>query len=228
MASPITPSGLPYLTDCHVTHVTLLRTDSTRPRVSGQKRACSSLGVRPGNVALPVKRSVSAVESRTSRIPNEPLGDDAPVLGRQAPRQVGSKPILYLEYTDVPFAARTSARVPCGKTKAQDGRRKRRRWMELRAALPQFRVHHRSADRCPFPTIPPEVVSGPGSGLEAAKGRDVRTNRPPYNPYDERAGTSALQSPNARGASFPYPRPPHLLGHRRQGGERNRQVRITC
>ena len=73
VASPITPSGLPYLTDGHVTHVTLLRTDSTRPRVSGQKRACSSLGVRPGNVALPVKRSVSAVESRTSRIPNEPL-----------------------------------------------------------------------------------------------------------------------------------------------------------
>jgi len=60
VASPITPSGLPYLTDGHVTHVTLLRTDSTRPRVSGQRRACSSLGVRPGNVALPVKRSVSA------------------------------------------------------------------------------------------------------------------------------------------------------------------------
>ena len=109
VASPITPSGLPYLTDGHVTHVTLLRTDSTRPRVSGQKRACSSLGVRPGNVALPVKRSVSAVESRTSRIPNEPLGDDAPVLGRQAPRRVGSKPILYLEYTDVPFC-RTNKR----------------------------------------------------------------------------------------------------------------------
>ena len=213
MASPITPSGLPYLTDGHVTHVTLLRTDSTRPRVSRQKRACSSLGVRPGNVAL--KRSVSAVESRTSRIPNEPLGDDALVLGRQAPRQVGSKPILYLEYTDVPFAARTSARV----TKAQDGRRERRRWRELRAALPQFRVHHRSADRCRFPTIPPEVVSGPGSGLEAAKGRDVRTNRPPYNPYDERAGTSALQSPNAcaRVVSCPFPPASRIRpGRRRQ------------